>query len=271
MRPSRLLRSIVLVLGTLLAMGPLLATAQVSPPPPEGITVVGAGQATASADMATVHLYVSDQSMMMGPPTAPEPGSTPGAAEREAVEPMVNAVVATGVAEEDIEVLVRPYLGNQMYGPYGPASAIIQVSVESPDAEGLRGVLDAATTGAAESGQMLGGVNIQYMINDCAQLTRNARQSAFDDATRKAEAQADIMGVTLGDAVASRDFPYGPDLTGGALGGAPEGGCTWFGQGELAYGPIGPLPFDITADPDVTVTATVEVTFEVDSEATPAS
>lgn len=207
MRPSRLLRSIVLVLGTLLAMGPLLATAQVSPPPPEGITVVGAGQATASADMATVHLYVSDQSMMMGPPTAPEPGSTPGAAEREAVEPMVNAVVATGVAEEDIEVLVRPYLGNQMYGPYGPASAIIQVSVESPDAEGLRGVLDAATTGAAESGQMLGGVNIQYTINDCAQLTRDARQSAFDDATRKAEAQADIMGVTLGDAVASRDFP----------------------------------------------------------------
>jgi uncharacterized protein len=282
MRPSRFLRSIVIVLGTLLALAPLLATAQVSPPPPQGITVVGAGKAFAPADTATMQIYLSDQSMMMGGMMVPEdggmPGSaqppavaTPGAAELQAAEPVVNAITETGVAEGDIEVLVPPYLGNQVYGPYGPSSSVIELTIASPDTEGLREVLDAAAIGAAESGQTLGGVNIQFTVNDCSQLTQDARQSAFDDARRKADAQASIMGATLGDAVAARDFPYGPDLSNGALSGAPEGGCTWYGQEPVVYGPIGPLPFDVTADPGVTVTATVEVTFEVSGEATPAS
>lgn len=271
MRQSRVLRSIVIILGALFTMAPALAAAQVSPPPPAGITVVGFGQATAPADTATMQIYLSDQSMMYGPMDAPQAGATPGDAQREAAEPVVAALSEAGVAEGDIEVLVPPYLGNEFYGPYGPTSAVIEFTVDAPDTDGLREILDATAAGAADSGQMLGGVNIVFTLNDCSGLIQDARQTAFDDASRKADAQANIMNVTLGDPVASRDAPYGPDLAYGAMSGAPEGGCSSSSPTSVIYGPTGPVPFDITADPGVTIFSTLEVTFEVSSEATPAS
>jgi hypothetical protein len=115
--------------GALLVAVLALAAATIPPPgaraqeaadpPPRGITVVGYGKASAPAATAVLQLVASQEEM--GPPRAPDPRTTPGAQEREAVGPMVDALTAAGVPDEDIAVVVGVVVGG-FYGPGGRAS-----------------------------------------------------------------------------------------------------------------------------------------------------
>lgn len=270
MRPITVLRLLVVALITFLLSGTQVFAAQVSVPLSDGITVIGTGHASAAAD--STMLYITLGSENYGPPMAPSPGATPGAEERQQAQSVVDALVDAGIPEGDITVVTAPFLGNAFSGPYGPTTALVQVRLDSPTSERLTDVITAASVGAAEQSLMANIAMMTHTIDDCSALQEEASQAAFNDATMRATVQADILGVPLGDVVASRDSAIGPALGGSPLMGYPaDDSCMSMGE-SMIYGPFGPQPYDMTAAPIVTVHAMTEFTFEISAaEATPAS
>lgn len=235
--------------------------------PAQGITVIGYGKASAPAESAEIQMVVSQEES--GPPRAPDPEATPGAEEREAVGPMVEGLQAAGVAEEDITVVVSTVIGG-FYGPGGPGVARVDVVVDMPTQERISELISAATVAAAEENLVLSLIGVGYGVGDCAPLEREARETALNDARTRAELQAELMGVQLGEAVAASDVPvnysqslsayYGP-LTPTQLPCSPPAPAPTSGS------PVSVPPFDPTDEAEVNVYAQVAVTFTIDTEA----
>lgn len=279
MRRISVLRSLITVLIASMVFGTPVLAAQTSSASSAGISVVGYGQASAPADTATLQITVSSPNY--GPPVAPQPDATPGAAERESVAPVVSALVDAGVSESEIEVIVPPYFGGS-YGSYaGPAIALINVSLDDPSAQRIVELIDASTVGAAQERLLVGSAGVIYVINDCTALQRDAREAAINDAREQADIQAGLLDASLGDITASRDVISEPVSLFGIYGGSAgaesvgEMGCSSANTSN-PYGYFDPFAssgFDPSAEPEVTVIATTELTFEMaaDAEATPAS
>lgn len=235
--------------------------------PSRGITVVGYGKSSAPAETAEVQLIATQEEF--GPQRAPDPDATPGAQEREAVGPLVEGLVAAGVAEDDVEIVVSSVIGGY-YGPGGPGIARVDVAVADPTQERIDELIDAAIVGAAEENLVIGQVGVGYGVADCAPLEREARQAALDDARTRAELQADLLGVELGDPVASSDIPTDLATAFSAFYGA-------FAPTQVACAPPAPVPtqgspisvppFDPTDEAEVNVYAQVAYTFEIAQDA----
>lgn len=160
-------------------LGSQVAAAQQTADSASGLTVTGYGEASAPAETATLQLAITSDNF--APPQSPPPGSIPGAQERESVAPIVSSLTALGIAEEDIEVIVGPYIANAASFT-GPAIAMIRVTVTDPSAETITDVVDAASAGAAEQRLFVGGVDATFDVTDCAALEVQARESAIADA-----------------------------------------------------------------------------------------
>ena len=270
MRPASLLHAIVLVLVASLVSGGS-AVSQTLTSPPDGITVIGMGQASAAPDSTLVQITLSGGEMYYGQPMMPQPMATPGAAERAAIQPVVDALLSAGIEESDINVVVPPFIGNAFTGMYGPASALIDVTVNEPTSESIADVISAATVGSGQLRLAPPGFTILHRLDDCATLHQEARQAAFDDATRLANMEADVVGVSLGEVVAVRDSMNVPTIsTDPFMGYSADGSCTYSGMSSI-YGAFGPTPYDMSGDPQVIVYAATEVTFSIQGAATPAS
>ena len=241
--------------------------------PTQGITVIGYGKSTAPAETAEIQMVASLQEF--GGPRPPDPDATPGAQERESVAAMVQGLRDVGVAEEDIGVVVGPVIG-AFYGPGGPGVARVDVAVDDPTQERIVELINAGTVGAAEENLVLGLIGVGYAVADCTRLERDAREAAFNDARARAEVQAELMGVSLGEAVAASDVPinfaqsisayYGP-LTPSQIPCSPPAPAPTSGS------PVSVPPFDPTDGAEVNVYAQVAITYEIgtDAEATPAT
>ncbi|MBA2276484.1 MAG: SIMPL domain-containing protein [Chloroflexia bacterium] len=248
-------------------------TQQAAQAPTQGITVIGYGKSSASAETAEIQMVVSQEEF--GPPRAPDPDATPGAQEREAVGPMVEGLQAAGVPEEDISVVVGAVIGG-FYGPGGPGVARVDVAVDMPTQERITELIDAATVGAAEENLVLVLIGVGYGVSDCAPLEREAREMAFNDAGTRAELQAELMGVQLGEAVAASDVPVNFSESLNAYYGAltpTQLPCSPPAPVPTSGSPVSVPPFDPTDEAEVNVYAQVAVSFAIDTEAaaTPAS
>jgi uncharacterized protein YggE len=247
------------ILSTLLgSAGPRLAFAQDTPDAPTGLAVIGHGEATAPADVAVLQLSISSGNL--GGPPVPEPAET----QRQAVAPIVQALVDQGVAEDQISVIAGPYV-NGYAGYYGPAIAVLTVAIDDPGAALLTDLVDAAATAADTERLVLGTVGAVFGLTDCSSITRDARQAAIDDARAQADTMATLLDVSLGDITAARDLPHE--------------------QQQASYGPYGPSqptdpcgdidaaiasaagfnlpPFDPASEPSVRVEVDIELTFAV--------
>jgi len=255
------------VLALTATVGPLpgARAQQAADAPARGITVIGYGKSSAPAETAEIQLIASQEEY--GPPRAPDPDATPGAEEREAVGPLVEGLVAAGVPEADIEIVVSAVIGG-FYGPGGPGVARVDVAVDDPTPERIDELITAATIGAAEENLLVSQIGVGYGVADCAPLEREAREAAFDDARTRAELQAELMGVRLGDAVAASDVPvafaealsayYGP-YTPTQLACSPPAPVPTGGS------PVSVPPFDPTDEAEVNVYAQVAVTFAIEA------
>jgi hypothetical protein len=264
MRAGSVLGSIVIVmLGMSLSASSLLAAQEALSAPP-GISVIGHGEARAPADTAMLQLLIGDPNY--GGPAFPQVGGTPGERERETVAPIVTALVDAGVQEDEIEVIVGLSLAE--VGTYfGPAIALIVVAVDSPELEQIGELVDTATVAAADERLVVGRTSVVYAIEDCSPLEREARELAVADARHQANIMADLVGVSRGDVIGTRDLPAEPSQAA-------------FGP----YGPVGPtqastcdseafatspqaaflLPaFDPRMEPEVTASAVLELTFAI--------
>ena len=262
-----------LVLVSTVGVSASAQTEQAVQAPTQGITTIGYGKSSAPAESAEIQMVVSQEEF--GPPRAPDPEATPGAEEREAVGPMVEGLQAAGVAEEDIEVVVGTVIGG-FYGPGGPGVARVDVAVETPTQERIAELINAATVGAAEENLVLSLIGVGYSVTDCAPLERGARETALNDARTRAELQAELMGVQLGEAVAASDlpldFPAALDAYYGAL--TPtQLACSPPAPAPTSGSPVSVPPFDPTDEAEVNVYAQVAVTFTINMEVatTPAS
>ena len=267
MTPFSLLRAIITVLVTgLLLGGPALA--QTLNTPPDGITVTGIGRASTAPDSSLIQIALSGGDMYGQPPIL-QPMATPGAAERETVQPIVEALVSAGIPESDINLVVTPYIGNAFAGMYGPVTSLIEVTLNDPTSEGIANVIGAATIGAGQARMPPPSFTVLHRLDDCSALEEEARRAAFDEATRLASVEADIIGVSVGDVVAIRDSFATPAYnTDPFMVASGEGGCSYSGMTNV-YGPFGPAPYDMSDEPEVVAIAATDVTFSIQGASTP--
>ena len=246
---------------------PLAAAAQPAPADgtAPGIAVIGFGEAEAPADAANLQFFLSLNNPFTGPPPLPRPGVAPGSEEREAVAPVVDLIVSNGVNREDVRITTSLALATG-YGPSGGGGAVlVEVPVAEPTQEGLNELVDAVGQAAGDQGLFLTLVGAAYEVADCAPVRRAARAAAVEDARAQAEAQAELLGVELGDVVASSDVPVATL--------SPYGGNSCEPVASSPVGVFGPgvsitaPPFDPTAEPAVEVYRQVMVTFAIAQEA----
>jgi uncharacterized protein YggE len=263
--------------GALLA-GALVLTATVSPlasaraqqaadTPVRGITVIGYGKSSAPAETAEIQLIASEEEF--GPSRAPDPDATPGAREREAVGPLVAGLMAAGVPEEDIAIVVGTVIG-EFYGPGGPGVARVDITVDNPTQERIEELINAATVGAAEENLFVSPVGVGYGVADCAPLERAAREAALDDARTRAALQAELMGVQLGEPVAASDVPINFSEALSAYYGIAiptQLACSPPAPAPTSGSPVSVPPFDPTDEAEVNVYAQVAVTFAIEAAA----
>jgi uncharacterized protein YggE len=113
-------------------------------------------------------------------------------------------------------------------------------------------------------------------VADCAPLERAARETALANARTRAELQAELMGVQLGEAVAASDIPINYPASLDAYYGAltpTQLPCSPPVPVPTSGAPVSVPPFDPTDTAEVNVYAQIAVTFTIDTEAaaTPAS
>lgn len=244
----------------------------------QSITTVGYGQASVPAETVVVQFVVSTQEAFGGPFPRLSPNDTLGEAERAAAEPIVQALGEAGVAEDAIEVLTSPALGSG-FGPQGGRGVYrLDLTVEGPDVtlEGLNEIVNAAGQATAEEGQILAFIGARYLVSDCGPVRLASREAANEDALARAEEQAALMGVGLGEELRSVDgaaaagsagfSPFGGVLPTGV------GGCDPVTDPSVTFGvgaSVSVPAFDPVAPAEVAVYTEVAVTYAVDEDAAP--
>jgi uncharacterized protein YggE len=257
----------------LLALLPASAWAQnAGAPTPQGLTVIGYGQASAKADSATLQLLIADpnagihEAVMIGPEgRVATPAPTPVVDRRAQLTPIVDAITAQGIKEDAIEVVISPTQNNHVGGPAGVAIGRIDVTMSKPTLAKLTKLFDAVQQSAAQEGLALGQIGASYAVKDCQPLNQDARKAAIEDARANAKTQADLLGIQTGPITAASDLAAGSPLT--LLYGLPvSGGCTP-PLPPINFGDLGlevSIPtFDPTTEPAVTVYAQVSLTFAI--------
>ena len=200
----------LLVIG-LLTMMVFPSAAQDSGTSTNTITVTGTGKATAAPDMATLEIGVefpnTDISAAYG-----EVNTT--------IERIIEAIVALGVAREDIRTTGVNIYSEGVPTPEGQMENRFRVgnrvNVTVRDLTLIEDVIDAAVSNGAN---MIFG--LQFGISDTAALESEARTMALDDARERAGQIASNVGVELGDIVnvveiSSGGFPVFDGGFGGA-------------------------------------------------------
>jgi hypothetical protein len=223
----------------------------------EGLTVSGYGVATADPDSAVMELYfVSGSSTKPDgggtspgtpvEPDAPTSNAPPvaGGISEADLQPVIDAIVAAGVAREDVDLI-----GGSYYDPaYG--SATLRVTVR--DIGGLGQVMQAATDASTGlSGISLQGSYVNYTVSDCAALERAALRAAKDDADARATVLAEALGVSPGAVVGAADYAY-----------APYGGNACGDSFAVPY-PVGGIAYAEGQAREVQLYATIMITYEM--------
>lgn len=166
------------------------------------ITVTGEGAAFGNPDMATVEIGVTAANASIG-----EAYSEVNAN----IENVINALVAQGVARDDIRTVdFNIYTDERQGETPDDIQRLFRVSnrlsVTVRDVDNIESVIDAAINAGANN---IFGLN--FTIQDTATLESEARIKAFEHARLRAEEIASAVGVTVGQVVSvtenANNFP----------------------------------------------------------------
>jgi len=263
------------------ALSLLVATAIVAPSAlaqGQSATIQATGTGTASTPASTAHLqflvgtgamYGMDSVSMeaaipdveAGTPVVAMPAVMPmnsASLSEQQLTPILDALGNAGIGTEAIQVTIPVYGG--IYGPGGPETAEIRVTIDQPQRDELVGLIQSISTAAAENGLTVLYAGARYDTADCAALMQQARTAAIADATVRANGLAQGLGVTLGALQQASEMPY--------FGSAGSDGCAAAGT-EVDFGSYGPSS-EPAFDPDTTeatVTVQVTLTYAFDGEA----
>jgi uncharacterized protein YggE len=244
-------RSVYLAGVALLASGFFLGSmvsqvgAQTIPGQIPGIVVTGFGTATAPATAAAVQVVIGPDFYGMGPPATLTDTK---------IAPIVDAVVAAGVARAEIEVVI-PATTSQFSGPGAPGSAMLRFAIADPTDAQMNDLAQALYKSATDAHLGIQHIGVRYDAADCASLLQAATDAAVADARERAERVASSLGVEVGALIQAMDSGfYG---TGTESCGSPA---------MAGYGPYGPgidAPFDPSAPVEASATVQVTLTYEM--------
>lgn len=206
-----------------------------------GLTVVGFGQARATADGAVVTIFLGGQ-VVNGPMVVPGSGPIqpplPTPIADADVQAVIDAIRGQGVTDTDIRV------------DRSAGSATITVTVHHLEA---LSAIEQAATKAAEARNLSPSTSATYSVTDCASLEQAALRAAVSDANTRVSGLAHALNVGVG-AIAGAGYTVYPAFganacdSGGVvpLTGAVQGGSATVGQA-----------------PEVQLSASVTVTFSL--------
>jgi uncharacterized protein YggE len=181
------------ILGLAVLSGCAAPAAAQTPVPadtPRTITVSGTGVAYGSPDIATAQVGV--QTRGEDPGQAMEDNNTRMAA-------LIAALKAAGIADQDIQTTNFSVYAQQDYNPQtGETLETITYVVDNTVNITVR---DLARLGDVLSGAVDAGANsvygVSFSVDNRSALEQTAREQAMTDARARAEALADLAGVTL--------------------------------------------------------------------------
>ena len=192
---------LTLVIGAVAFRAFDLSTAQVAHAQDAGtipgqtgtITVVGEGKVTIKPDIARAQIGVE---------VIKKSVKEASDANKAALEAVLAALTAQGIAEEDIQTSGFSIYAER-YGADGPLAeddvnyrVSNNVSVVIRDLDTVGAILDAAIEAGANN-----IYGIEFSLEDPSAFEAEARQGAVDDARAKAEELASLNGVTAGAVV----------------------------------------------------------------------
>ncbi|MFE4501220.1 SIMPL domain-containing protein [Rhodococcus sp. NPDC056743] len=160
------------------------------------VTVVGTGEVRGAPDILSAGIGVE----VVAPDVS---GAVSQANEKARV--MIDAMVAAGVAAEDIQtsdLSIQPqYDGTG--GPFGGAAvtgyrATNSVRIVVRDLSKASAVLDAGIAAGGDAARLN---TVTFDIDDDSALLADARTRAFEDAQNRAEQYADLSGTSLANVV----------------------------------------------------------------------
>ncbi len=278
----------IMLLGSLIAgtLPGASALAQFSTTDMPAVTVVGSGETSASADMATVQILFgfgdrefgfsrrgsggsSFESASASEPSDPGDGSEgrrgdrrpePQTLSAEQVEALTEAVAGAAEIEPDaVETHLSPLAARR--GEDRARNVRLELVVSQPTPEILAELFAAASDAAADNDLVVEVVGARYDSAACATLEEAAEAAAIADAEVHAERLARLLGVTLGGVVGANSVDFGYDPA------EVEGGCSGQ-QGssyESQYGGLGiTLPvFDPAEPAEVTVASVLAISYEI--------
>jgi uncharacterized protein YggE len=216
-----------------------------------GLTVLGYGMASTAADNAILEFYFSTG-------TAVKPDAVPGntgsssseqtqsttAIKESDLQPVIDAIVAKGVARDSIE-----FIGGSYYD-VSYSSATLRVTTK--DLAKLGDIIQAATDAAATLTNIaLQATYVSYTVSDCAGLERQALQAAKEDAQSRADVLAGVLGVTRGALTAASTYSY-----------STFGGTVCGGNVTTPY-PIGGVSYAEGQASNVQLSASITVTYAI--------
>jgi hypothetical protein len=203
---------------------------------PRTMTVVGHGKVSLTPDVAYIYLGVHTQG----------PDAKEAVAENNSkTQAVIDALVAAGIAEKDIQTTNFSIYPQQQYDDQGQPTGDITYMVDNTvyvtvrDLENIGDVLDAAIGAGANT------VNgISFDVEDKTEGMSKARTDAVADAQAQAQELAAAAGVSLGDVltISTIGAAYTPPLPYGKGGG---GGAAYEAAAAV---PISPGQMEITSD-----------------------
>jgi uncharacterized protein YggE len=220
------------------------------------ITVIGTGRASAPADVAVMQMLISIRDSLLYPDYSVDPPvfPTPPIIRRSDLQPIVDAIVATGIPASDIDVYVgsTPPVGYVDYY----ASPRIQVRINQPTHSRIQSVISAAN-GVAEDSPLfyIGQTGVSYGVSNCQVLEARAHQNALQVTQEKAASLASAAGLRLGEILG---------ITGGDAYPANYGfySCPMDMVSMDPY--ASPPPYNPFAPLDVLINTSVTVVYEID-------
>jgi len=225
------------------------------------VVALGTGEAVAPAESGRLQFVVRavDPFALSGGEVPPMgPGQTPPLTEAQ-VRPVADALVAVGVPEEAVAIIVNPAFG----GPFGPGAAQILVDLEGDELARAADLAEAATTAAGPYGLYIESIGAGFRIERCEELIAEARAAAAEDGRDRAETLAEALGVELGPLLLASEVPGYNDGSGFGCSAAPPVP----GTSGIVYYP----PFDPSAEPVVEAYVQLNLAYEIvgEAEATP--
>lgn len=197
-----------------------------------GITVVGRGEAFGQPDEANVQVGVD---------TFAEEVIVATSENEAAIQAIIAALQAKGIAAEDIQTSNYSLWAEQIYGERGPEGIAgyrvsNQVRVVIRDIENVGEILTAVIEAGANN---IYGVS--FSVADPAALEAEAREQAIANARERAESLAGLSGVSLGEVVSVSEvigqvpYPRMEGLGGGGYFPAGDSAATSISPGQLSY------------------------------------